>query len=166
MFIFKALCFETTSSFSSRKGMESHKCLSQKNRGGVWVQVSDCVSCSRWWLSSHLHFKAPALTQLGQVGQSMFMPDADINHEHCFEICPYQMAPGCSVAIIGQPGVSLRQRVGLLFVAEITDPSKPSTHFGWVVGNKRAGRWAWDHGVAAVSPSPLCSPHQKHRSTK
>lgn len=88
------------------------------------------------------------------------MPDADINHEHRFEICPYQMAPGCSVAIIiGQPGVSLRQRVGLLFVAEITDPSKP-LHPLWVGGGEQRGRGGgpWDHGVAAVSPSPLCSP--------
>lgn len=60
-----------------------------------------------------------------RVGWPMFMPDAGRNCERCFEFCPYQMAPGCSVAIVtGQPRVSPGQRVGLLFVAEITELCK------------------------------------------
>ena len=53
------------------------------------------------------------------------MPEAGGNREHCSEFCPYQMVPACSVAVVtGQPRVSPGQRVGLLLVAEITEPCK------------------------------------------
>lgn len=89
----------------------------------------------------------------------------DINHEHHFEICPYQMAPGCSVAIITrQPGVSLGQRVGLLFVAEITDPSKP-LHPLWVGGGEQRSRWgALESWGGSCESQPAVFSHQKHKS--
>lgn len=75
------------------------------------------------------------------------------------------MAPGCRVAIVrGQPRVSLGQRVGLLFVAEITEPSK-LLHPLCGREQRAEGLPGWRRmWASAVSSSLLCLSPQKHAS--